>query len=86
VCCGLFGPKIIMSSLSLSSTSWFSSTSRSSSTSKSSFSMPRELVGSHKDSSPSGVLVVRVDDTNWPRSSRVILHWVIPLLRLGMTR
>ena len=64
MCCGLFGPKIIMSSSSSSSTSWSSSTSRSFSTSKSSLSMPRELVGSHKDSPPSGVLVVRVDDAN----------------------
>jgi len=72
-----------MSSSSLSSTSWSSSTSRSSPTSKSSFSMPRELVSSHKDSPPSGVLVVRVDDANVAKESSGDTLLGDPPLRVG---
>jgi len=83
VCCGLFGLKVIMSSSSLSSTSQSSSTSRSSSTSKPSFSIPRELVGSPKDSPPSGVLVVRVDNANVNEESSRDTSFGDPPLRSG---
>jgi len=45
--------------------------------------MPRELVSSHKDSPPSGVLVVRVDDANVAKESSGDTLLGDPPLRVG---
>ena len=89
MCCVLFGLKVIMSSLSSCSTSRSSSTSQSSSTcrsssiSKPSFSMLKEVVSPYKDSTPSGVLVVRTDDPNAVEESSGDSSLGDPPLRVG---